>query len=236
MAYSVSSAGLRAIGVAARQFGIDPHVAFRAIGIESRLLTRKDCQAPFAAVDRLMENLAADAHCDSFGLCVAEAWRVSDLRSLGLLLHQLPTLRDVLTATVAHRFRVQNAFSAQFRETGDTFLFRVEALAPTSGRQSVEGLLGNIFRITQSIMGDRWRPISVHTTFPRYENRDAERRLFGDRMQFDSPFVGIIGEQRDLDLIRRQYDPEFAREALRLLELHPPLDGSDVVQQVKDQI
>jgi AraC-like DNA-binding protein len=97
-------------------------------------------------------------------------------------------------------------------------------------------MLGNVFRIMQSIMGERWRPISVHTTFPKYESRDAERRLFGDRMRFDSPFVGVVGEQRDLDLVLRHYEPEFARQALRLLELHPPLDGLDVVQQVKDQI
>jgi AraC-like DNA-binding protein len=236
MAYSVSSAGLRAIGEAARQFGIDPHAASLAAGIDPRLSTRQDRQVPFAAVDRLVENLAKAGHCDSFGLCAAEAWRVSDLHSLGLLLQQLPTLRDVLTATVAHRFRVQNAFSAQFSETGDTFLIRIEALAPTSGRQSVEYFLGKMFRIMQSVMGDRWRPISVHTTFPRHENRVPERRLFGDRMQFDSPFVGIVGDQHDLDLILRQYEPEFARQALRLLEQHPPLDGWDVVQQVKEQI
>lgn len=236
MAYSVASAGLRAIGDAARQLGLYPHVAFQGAGIDPGLLMRQDGQAPFAAVDRLLENLAKAGHCDSFGLCAAEAWRVSDLHSLGLLLQQLPTLRDVLTATVAHHFRVQNSFSAHFQEADDTFLFRVEALTPTLGRQSVEYYLGNIFRIMQSVMGDRWRPVSVHTTFPRYENRDAERRLFGDRMQFDSPFIGIVGEQRDLDRIQRQHEPEFARQALRLLEQQPPLDGWDVVQQVKDQI
>lgn len=236
MAYSVGAAGLRAIGEAARQFGIDPHLAFQAAGLDPRLLMRQEGQAPFAAVDRLVEDLAKAGRCDSFGLCAAEAWRVSDLHSLGLLLQQLPTLRDVLTATVAHRVRVQNSFSAQFRETGDTFLFRVEALAPTAGRQSVEYFLGTIFRIMQSVMGDRWRPIGVHSTFPRYENREAERRLFGDRMRFDSPFIGIIGDVRDLDLILRPHEPEFARQALRLLELHPPLEGWDVVQQVKDQI
>jgi AraC-like DNA-binding protein len=236
MAYSVSTAALRAIGEAARQFGLDLRGGFRATGIDPRLLARNDCQAPFAAVDRLAEYLASGSHCDSFGLCAAEAWRVSDLRSLGLLLQQLPTLRDVLTATVAHHFRVQNSFRVQFHETGDTFLFRVEALAPTSGRQSVEYFLGAVFRIMQSVMGDRWRPISVHTTYPRYESRDAERRLFGERVRFDSPFTGIIGEQRDLDLTLRQYEPEFARVALCLLEQHPPLDGDDVVRQVKDQI
>lgn len=236
MAYSVSSAGLRAIGEAARQFGIDPNVALRAAGIDPRQLTRRDGQIPYSAIERLMENLAVGARCDSFGLCAAEAWRVSDLRSLGLLLQQLPTLRDVLTATVAHRFRVQNTFSAQFREEGDTFIYQAQSHAPLRSRQVYEFFLGNNFRIMQSVMGEDWRPISVHTTFPKFQQREAEHRLFGDRMRFDSPFLGIVGDVRDLDRVLRQHEPEFARQALRLLEQQPALDGLDVVQQVKDQI
>lgn len=196
----------------------------------------RDGQVPFSAVDKLLNNLAATLKSDSFGLAAAEGWRISDLRSLGLLLQHLPTLREVLTATSVHGFRFQTSFIGQFREVGDTFFVQIEPRAQPAGRHAVEYHLGSIFRMMQSVMGDRWRPVSVHTGFPMFEDRDAERRLFGGRMRFDSAFTGIIGHSRDLDRTLRKYEPEFERQALRLLEQLPPLDDGDVVQQVRDQI
>ena len=182
MAYTVSSAELRAICVAAQQAGINPRSALRAAGIDSKLLSFRDGQVLFSAVDKLFNGLAATSNSDSFGLRAAEAWRVSDLRSLGLLLQHLPTLRDVLTATTAHGLRFQTSFIEQFRETGDTFHVQIDARAQSAGRHAVEYHLGTTFHMMQSVMGARWRPASVHTTFPRFEDRGAERRLFGDRM------------------------------------------------------
>lgn len=236
MGYTISSAELRAICTAAHQAGINPRSALRAAGIDPKLPSFRESQIQFSAVDKLLNSLAATSKSDSFGLQAAEAWRVSDLRSLGLLLQHLPTLRDVLTATAAHGLRFQTAFIEQFREAGDTFHIRIEARAQPAGRHVVEYHLGTIFRMMQSVMGGRWRPLSVHTRFPKFEDRGAERRLFGDRMRFDSPFTGMIGDRLDLDRALRQREPEFERQALRLLEQQPRLDLGDVVQQVRDQI
>ena len=236
MDYTVSSAKLRAICESAQRAGINPLPSLRAAGIDPKLILLRDGQVLFSAVDKLLEALAKTSNIDSFGLRAAEAWRVSDLGSLGLLLLHLPTLRDVLTAVAAHGFRFQTSFIEQFREAGDTFHVQIEARAQPAGRHAVEFHLGTILRMMQSVMGDRWLPISVHTGFPRFEDRAAAQRLFGDRMQFDSAFTGMIGDRRDLDRALRPYEPEFERQALRLLAQQQPLDQADVVQQVKDQI
>jgi len=236
MKCTISSANLRAICEAAQQAGINPRSALEEAGVEANFLLFRDGQLLFSAVDMLLNNFASASNSDSFGLRAAEAWRVSDLRSLGLLLLHLPTLRDVLSATAAHGVRFQTSFTEQFREAGGTFQIQVDTRTQPAGRQAVEYHLGTIFRTIQSVMGDRWRPLSVHTAFPKFEDRGAERRLFGDRMRFESAFTGIIGDRRDLDRPLRQGEPEFERQALRLLEQHPRLDDGDVVQQVKDQI
>jgi AraC-like DNA-binding protein len=236
MIYSISSAELRAICEAAQQYGINPRSALRAAGVDTSLLLFQDGQVLFSVADTLLNNLAVVSNSDSFGLRAAEVWRVSDLRSLGLLLQHLPTLRDVLSATATHGIRFQTSYTEQLREAGDTFQIQIEVRAQPAGRQAVEYRLGTLFRMMQSVMGDQWRPLSVHTAFPRFEDRAAERRLFGDRMRFESAFTGMIGDSRDLDRPLRQREPEFERQALRLLEQHPRLDDGDVVQQVKDQI
>jgi len=236
MAYTVSSAGLRAICEVAQHAGVNTRSALRTADIDPKLLSFRDGQVSFSAVDQLLNNLAEALSSDSFGLRAAEAWRVSDLRSLGLLLQHLPTLRDVLTATTTHGLRFQTSFIGELREEGDTFVVQIEARAPTEGRHVIEYHLGTMIRMMQSVMGHRWRPISVHTGFPMFEDRAAERRLFGDRMHFDSAFTGMVGDARDLDRPLRHPEPEFERQALRLLEQQPPLDEGDVVQQVKDQI
>jgi AraC-like DNA-binding protein len=215
---------------------MDPRAALRSAGIDIKLLSFNDGQVSFSAVDTLLNQLAVTLKSDGFGLRAAEAWRVSDLRSLGLLLQHLPTLRDVLTATAVHGLRFQTAFTGQFSEAGEHFRVQIEARPAAEGRHVVEYFLGTMIRTTQSVMGDRWLPVSVHTGYPQFEDRAAERRLFGDRMRFNSAFTGMIGDRRDLDLPLRHHEPEFERQVLLLLEQHPPLDGGDVVQQVKDQI
>ena len=236
MTYTVSSAGLRAVCETAQQAGIKPRSALRDAGIDPKLISFRDGQVLFSALDKLLDNLAESSEIDSFGLRAAEAWKVSDLSSLGLLLQHLPTLREVLAAYFAHGRRFQTSFTGQLREVGDTFIVQIETRAQPAGRHAVEYHLGSVFRMMQSVMGDRWRPMSVHTGFPRFDDRDAERRLFGDGLRFDSAFTGIVCERRDLDKALRPYEPEFERQALRLLEQHPPLDHGDVTQQVKDQI
>src|SRR5689334_1347216 len=99
----VRAAALGSFDEVARRAGLDPHKRLRAAGIDPAYLADPDLHVPVAAVAGLLEDSARRAGRVAIGVRMAQAWRVSDLGVVSLLLVHERTLRGALE--VASRYR-----------------------------------------------------------------------------------------------------------------------------------
>jgi len=223
MTVLVRAAALSNYAEVARQVGLDPTRMLRRVKLDPAVLTKPDTRVPVAAVVTLLENSAEQSGCDTFGLRMAEARRLSDFGALGLLMKHQRTLREILAMIGRYRRLLNEALAVQVEEFGDLAIIREELVSETNilGRQSYELAVGTVFRMFRALLGDRWQPESVHFTHAAPPDRSVHRRVFGLGVRFDSDFNGIVCAAADLDRINPGADAVMANYAQQLVETLP---------------
>ena len=213
------SASLTHFAEIARQCGLDPLALVRAVGLPAKCLSDPDLKIDTQAVVRLLEMAAEQGREPAFGLRMGESRRLSNLGPLGLLLRDEPTLRHALDAIVRH-IRVHNeAMVVRIEEVGELVLIRedfaIDAAIPR--RQSVELAMAVTHRLLSLFMGLTWRPRLVCFAHGAPARREVHHRVFGDQVEFNHEFNGLVCSRADLNQPNPSADPVMARYAEELV-------------------
>jgi AraC-like DNA-binding protein len=217
---TVRAAALSNFAVVARQVGLDPRLALRDAGLDGEVLNEPDRRVPAERVAACLEAAARDSGCQTIGLRMAEARRLSDFGVISLLIAQQPTIRDALQSTVRYRLLMNEALVMSIEEAGDLAIVREELVLEGGGsaRQAYELAVGALFRIFASILGPRWRPYAVSFTHAAPLDLTVHRRFFGCDLRFDADFNGIVCWNADLDRANAAADPAMAEYARRYVD------------------
>jgi AraC-like DNA-binding protein len=209
----------------AKSVGIDARRLMREAGMDWGLLSEPDRRAPADAVAELLEMAAASANCQTLGLRMAEARRLSDFGAVSLLIAHQPTLRDALDSTVRYRHLLNEALAMSVEEADELAILREELVLeePGSARQAYELAIGTMFRMFSALLGPRWRPYSIGFAHSAPSDLSVHRRFFGCDVRFNSDFNGIVFWREVLDLPNPAADPAMATYARKYVEaLAPP--------------
>ncbi len=217
---TVRGAALSNFAEVARQVGADPRRALRESGLDWSLLTDPDRRALAAAVAACLEYAANESGCQTIGLRMAEARRLSDFGAVSLLIAHQPTIRDGLESMVRYRRLMNEALVMRLEDAGDLAIVR-EELVLESGepvRQAYELAVGALFRMFATVLGPRWRPYAVGFTHAAPDDLAVHRRVFGCDLRFDGDFNGIVCWNADLDRPNSAADPAMAEYARRYVD------------------
>jgi AraC-like DNA-binding protein len=236
----VRSASLGNYAEVARRVGLDPDEMIASAGLNPAFLSNPDLRIPTRAVVALLEESARRSACATFGLQMAESWRMSDFGVISLLLTHQPTLRDALAATIRHRHLLNDSLSLWIEEAGELVIVREELVGEGAARsrQAIELAIGVIFRMFRALLGAHWRPREVRFTHPAPPQLGVHRRIFGTHVAFDQEFNGIVCAAADIDRPNPGADPGMAGHAQKLIDAIPGHGAADsgAAQEVRRAI
>ncbi len=231
------SASLTHFEEIAQQCGLDPQALVRAVGLPIRCLSDPDLKVDTHAVMRLLEMSAQQAQEPAFGLRMGESRRLSNLGPLGLLLRDEPTLRHALDAIVRHIRMHNEALVVRIEEVGDRVLIREEFAMDASQprRQAMELAMAVTYRTLSLFMGAGWRPRLVCFAHSAPSDRRVHHRVFGERVEFNHEFNGLMCKRSDLNQPNPSADPVMARYAQELVTAQS-VQAPSFTQQVQQLI
>ncbi|HUL94474.1 MAG TPA: AraC family transcriptional regulator [Usitatibacter sp.] len=234
----VRSASLGNYAEVARRHGLDPPAMLREAKLNPAFLSNPDLRISTAAVVALLEESARRSRCPTFGLEMAESWRMSDFGALSLLLMHQPTLRDALTATIRYRHLLNDALSLAIEDAGALVIVREELVgeAAARSRQSIELAIGVVFRMFRALLGPSWHPRRVQFTHAAPPDLRVHRRIFGPKVEFNGDFNGIVCDAADLDRPNPGADPAMASHAQRFVDSLPGARAAGLVHDVRRSI
>jgi hypothetical protein len=183
----------------------------------------------------LLETSAVQSGCPTFGLQMAESRRLSDFGALSLLITHQATMRDALMTLVQYPPPAERVLVVSVEEAGDTVVVREELLVggPAQLRQAYELAIGVMFRLFRSVLGPRWRPLSVNFTHGPPGDLTVHRRVFGAIVEFNSDFDGLTCSRADLDAPNPSADPMLAKFAERYVRTLPQAEQGSLALDVR---
>lgn len=219
MTSAIRSAALSDYAGVARSLGLDPLGMVLATKLPAASLTERDLMLPTDRVCALLEESARRSGCATFGLALAQHRRLSHLGELGLLLRDLPTVRDVMQATSEFvRFHNESLVYALEQKQDLTHILMENWVAggkPT--RQFSEFVQGSAFRIFLSQFGDARDKLRVCFRHGAPAEMFQYQQFFGHTPVFDHDFNGFICPVSLLDQRNPSADAEFSLYARNLV-------------------
>ena len=201
--------------------GLDPFELLRQANISARFLDDGENRHAARPIIELIEAAAAQSHCDSFALLMAETRSFASLGPISLLLQHLGTIDEVLDTLNEYRRLMNDVVSLECIRGKDSSVF-CWVIAPGLETTQVIDLAMSVgFRILTEALGGSWVPETVHFRHPPPADLPTFRRYFPVHMEFDSKFSGFSCTTDSLSAPVPQADPMMAEHARRLLELMP---------------
>lgn len=220
MSYLLRSASLTNYVEVARAVGLDPYQHLGAAGISRYALLDHDIKIPAEAVASLLEASAQAADAEDFGLRMAETRQLANLGPLAFAVREEPTLRKAVES-MARYLRLHNeALAMRIEEAEGLVMIREEVLSgvPGSLRQSIELMVGVLYRLLQAFVGASWRPRSICFTHAAPVSTATHMRVFGMPVMFNQDFNGIVCRAADLEVPLPSYEPAMANQVRRYLD------------------
>jgi AraC-like DNA-binding protein len=210
----------------------------RGEGLSPAFLSDPDLRIPVSSVVRLLEASARKSHCDTFGLQMAESWRMSDFGAISLLLAHERTLREALAAMIHYMHLLNDSIALSVEDADRLVVVREELLDTEAARsrQGIELAVGVIFRMFRAHLGPQWKPVGVRFTHAAPADLRVHQRLFGTRVDFGQEFSGIVCAAADLDRPNPAADPAMASYARGFIESIAARRGTPVAQEVRRAI
>jgi AraC-like DNA-binding protein len=198
-----------------RRLGLNPFELVQQVGIDAAALANPDDRVPAAASCRLIEMTADMASCPTFALQMAETRQKFGTGVVNILLAHKRTLREVLLAAAEYRHLLNEALAVYVENAGDTVTIREELVVEpgTPTKQAIELAVGVLARHASALLGDHWKPRTVHFVHAGPADLTFHRRFFGCSLQFGSDFNGFVCAAADLDYPNPAADPELVRYA-----------------------
>ena len=203
-----------------RRVGLNPVELARQVGIDAAALANPDDRIPASAACRLLERTAEQASCPTFALRIAETRQTFGTGVVNVLLAHKRTLREVLLATAEYRHLLNEALAVYVEDAGETVTIREELVVEpgTPTKQAIELAVGVLGRHSNALLGDHWKPRSVHFVHQGPQDLTFHRRFFGCPLEFGSDFNGFVCTAADLDYPNPAADPELVRYAESLAD------------------
>jgi AraC-like DNA-binding protein len=238
MVASVRSASLGNFAEVARRHGLDPERMIRGAGLDPAFLASPDLRIPTASVVKLLEKSARDSRCATFGLEMAESWRMSDFGAISLLLTHQRTLRGALETTIRYSHLLNDTVALSIEEAGGLVIVREDLMveAAARSRQAIELALGVVFRMFRALLGPQWRPRRIQFIHAAPPDLAVHRRIFGPNLAFRSDFNGIVCDAADLDRPNPASDSALEGYARRFVESLPAAGTPGAAQDVRRSI
>jgi AraC-like DNA-binding protein len=205
-----------------QSLGIDPVRLMRDNGLDPSLIAFQDTRVPTAALVRLLEDSAAAAGCDDFGVRLAELRQFSNLGPLSLVLREEPDVRSALELLSRYQHTYNEALRLRLTERSELAAISVgfDFGEEIPCRQSLELAVGVVHSILRELLGPDWHPVSACFTHSAPADCAVHERLFGVTPQFGHPFNGLVLYGTDLAARGRMSDPNlrsYAQQFLRSL-------------------
>ena len=204
----------------ARRAGLNPVELAQEAGIDAVALANPDERISAAAACRVLELTAKKASCPTIGLQMAETRQKFGTGLVNVLLAHKRTLREVLLAAAEYRHLLNEALAVYVEDTGETVTIREELVVDPGilTNQAIELAVGVLARHASALLGDRWKPRSIHFVHQGPADLTFHRRFFGCPLEFGSDFNGLVCAAADLDYPNPAADPELVRYAESLAD------------------
>lgn len=238
MTVLVRSASLTRYSEIARAAGLDPQRIVARAGLDQACLHTPDLRIPESRLAEVLEASARFTACHSLGLQVGESWRLSDFGPISLLLQHQPTLRHALAEIERYRHWLSDSVAILVTEYPNVAILHVtlQTGREQPGRQVVELTVAIVFCLARAILGAQWKPHGVHFSHAAPADLQIHRRLFGQCLEFNSEFDGLVIASRDLDRINPLADANLAGYARGFLDLQPQAGGPSLSANVRRAI
>jgi AraC-like DNA-binding protein len=238
MSQTIRSAALTSYAGVARQLGINPFLMLRRFNIDPGVLRDGEMRVPVSRVAALLEATADASGCSDFGLRMAQERRVSDFGALSLLMSYQPTLWHVLDVMVRYRYLLNDTLALHVEEAGDIAIVKEELVVDFDAPkiQAYQLAVGSLSRLFHSILGPQWQPVSAHFTHARPKDMALHRRLFGERIEFESEFNGLTCLRDDLHRPNAVADQKLARFAAEFVDSIRQVENSSIAHEVRRSI
>lgn len=233
----VGAGSLTSFCEVARFVGLDPNAMLRRARINPQILDHHEHPIDVKQVVALLEDSASESGCPCFGLLMAEARSLSRIGPLRLLVNYLDSARDVVAALVRYQGLITEAMAISTEEEDGTTIIRTDLVAERVGPQSIELLMGVVYRIISETVAGRWHPDSVHFVHAAPGELGVHRKVFQAQLVFDNAFNGFACSTESLAAPNPTADPLLALHAQRYLDLllREASDGS-IVERAKRSI
>jgi AraC-like DNA-binding protein len=211
----VRSSSIRGYFDVARRLELNPFSLVQEVGLDAAALANPDTLVPVTPICRLLELTAEKARCRTLGLQIAQTRQQLGTGVMNTLLAHKRTLREVLLAAAQYRHLLNEALAIYVETAGDTVTIREELLVQpgTTTVQAIELAVGALAQHSIALLGEHWKPHSVHFTHAAPADLAFHRRFFGCAAQFGSDFNGFVCTTADLDFPNPNADPELVRYA-----------------------
>lgn len=220
----------------AESAGLNAHALLSEAGIARSCLENPDLKISAPAFSRLLEASARASGWQNFGLKLAETRQISVLGPLALVVREQATGRKALDALFLHLRLHNDSVREWIEEEAGLAIVQVALIGRGQAplRQSTELLIGVLYRLMCQLMPHGWVARTVCFVHSAPTDLRTHRRMFGDRIEFDAPFTGIVCRSADLD-VPRQADPTlelYARQYLHSVSVRPTQTTADKVRQL----
>jgi AraC-like DNA-binding protein len=234
----IRSASLRGFVELAHRYGLNVPLLMRQAGLPQGSLDHPDHPINLMAAQAVLELAAKASGIDSFGLRMAEGRKLSHLGLISLVLRNESTVRSALQALTRYLRLINASLLTRLEDFGQVVVIKEELLAggQQSNRQSIELAVGVMHKILTELIGPDWRPQQVCFTHRPPLDRSAHHRFFGVKVQFNSPFNGLVCAAADLERPMATADPELAMLARQHLEEALKSHRDDMVETVSKLI
>lgn len=234
----VRAAALAHYSEVAKRFGLSPHAMLRKVGLTARMLASPTQLIPMRSAMALLELSANESGCDTFGLQMAEARLLSDFGPISLLLTHQTSVRMALQTIIEYRHLLNESLVMHIEDVGKSTLIREDVMTdlPSGSPQSTDMAIGVLMLIFRAILGEHWRPQTVHFTHSASVDLQIHRRLFGCPVHFDSDFNGLSCAKLDMDRPNTRADAVLASYARSFIDAIPKRGQSSVVLDVRRSV
>jgi len=218
--------------------GLCPQRLLADAGLSPSVLRELDLKIPAERVRRLLEDSAARARDESFGLRMAESRHISNLGPVGILMREQPTLRDVLDVLLRHHRFLNAALALAIEESGGVAVIRVDVLAVEGrpARQAVELTAGVLMRVLRQFLGAAWEPRCVAFAHAAPRDPALHHRVLGRCLEFGQEFNAIVCHAADLEVANPVADRVMAHYAQQLLDTSVGAHAPSMLEEVRHAI
>ncbi|WP_329206620.1 AraC family transcriptional regulator ligand-binding domain-containing protein [Streptomyces sp. NBC_00683] len=220
-----------------RALGIDPQPLMKSVGLDTAALAVQDRWISGAAAVQVLELSAAASGHEDFGVLMADFRRLSNLGPVSLVVREEPDVRSALRLLIRHQHMYNEILNAQLTEGDGLATLRVDLRLGevTESRQATDLVVAAFHRILRGFLHTRWQPLSVWFRHPAPEDTATHRRTFGESVEFDREFDGIVFYAADLDAPNAMADPllrEYAHQYFEAIAVPKDTTTADRVREL----